>query len=231
MKRRPFLISSFTFLISHFSFLICFAMPASAQWRIGATAGYGYNEYSVDRHYMVDYRYKGLWGVTAGIAGQYDIKEWLGVRAEVNWAEKGHRLYRSHTMKTVDNKTYNHYLQLPVMASFSFGGSKVRGFCNAGIYGAYWLKSHYRGFDVNAVSDRTYLVERDLDFDDDRDQRWDCGFVGGLGVEYRFARRWSGQLEGRCYYSTTSTQKRYQRIRDPRYNTYTGMLATVFYHF
>ena len=206
-------------------------MTASAQWRIGATAGYGYNEYSVDHHYMVDYRYKGLGGMTAGLAGQYDIKDWLGVRAEVNWAEKGHRLYRSHAMRTVDNKTYNHYLQVPVMASFSVGGQRVRGFLNAGFYGAYWLVSHYRGFDVNAVSDKTYLIERDLEFNDDRDQRWDFGMVGGLGVECRMDRHWSAQLEGRCYYSFISTVKQYMLVKDYRYNTTLGIQAGFCYIF
>ncbi len=207
------------------------AVTANAQWRLGVSGGYGYNEYHVDRHYMTDFRYEGLWGATAGIVGQYDFKSWLGVRAEVNWAEKSYRLKRSHYMRTVDNKTYNHYLQVPVMASFSFGGDKLRGFCNAGFYGAYWLKSHYRGFDTNTISDKTYLIEENRSFDDDRDQRWEFGGVGGLGMEFRFAYHWAAQVEGRCYYSTTSTQKRYQRIRDPRYNTYVGMIATMFYFF
>ena len=45
-----------------------------------------------------------------------------------------------------DYKYVNNYLQLPVMGSFSFGGQKVRGFFNAGIYGGYWLNSKPQGF-------------------------------------------------------------------------------------
>lgn len=214
-----------------FLLLAIIPMAAMAQWRIGATVGYGYNAFSIDRHYMTDYKYEGRWGITAGIAGQYDVTPWLGVRAEVNWAEKGHRLSRSHLMQTVDYKIFNHYLQLPVMASFSFGGTSVRGFCNVGVYGGYWMKSHYRGFDTNVATDKTYLVERDLDFNSDRDQRWDCGLAGGLGIEYRFLQHWAAQAEVRCYYSTTSITRDYQRISDPRYNTFTGMQLAVFYLF
>ncbi len=202
-----------------------------AQWRIGASVGYGYNTYTVDRHYMTDYKDEGRWGLTAGMVGQYDFFDWLGLRAELNWTEKGRRLSRSHIMETVDYKIYNHYLQLPVMAAFSFGGSRVRGFCNAGLYGGYWMKSHYRGFDTNVITDKTYLVEKDLDFDSERDQRWDFGLAGGLGVEWKFARHWAAQSEFRCYYSTTSVTRDYQRVSDPRYNTYTGIVFTAFYLF
>lgn len=160
-------------------------MAAHAQWRLGVTVGAASNHYRMDRQYMTDYYLKDRWGLTMGITGQYDINEWLGVRADLNWTQKNHRIGRDRVSMRYDYT--NNYLQLPVMASFSFGGKKVRGFCNAGVYGGYWLSSNYDGYDYNNFSSANYKVKGHVDFNSDRDQRWDFGLVGGLGVEYRFA--------------------------------------------
>jgi hypothetical protein len=70
-----------------------------------------------------------------------------------------------------------------------------------------------------------------VEFNKDQDQRWDCGLVGGLGMEYRFCARWAAQVEARCYYSTTSIQKDYMQIKDPKYNTTIGLQAAICYIF
>ena len=58
-------------------------LQASAQWRIGVNVGGMYNHYVIDKHYFDDYQYKDRWGVGFGLMGQYDILDWLGVRAEL----------------------------------------------------------------------------------------------------------------------------------------------------
>lgn len=157
--------------------------------------------------------------------------DWLGVRADLNVTQKNHRQYRTGFFNSNDYKTHNTYLQLPVMASFSFGANKVRGFLNLGVYGGYWLSSHLEGTMFSLEENKTLPVDEDVDFNDDRDQRWDTGLAGGIGVEYRFAQHWVAQVEGRCYYSTVSTQKDYMKIRDPKYNTTLGLQVGVFYIF
>ena len=102
---------------------------ASAQWRVGVTAGAAYNHYSINKQYWLDYQYEGAWSPTIGVTGQYDFNSWLGVRADLSWTQKNHREYRRR-LENVDYKVKNHYLLLPVMASFNFGGQKLRGFCN-----------------------------------------------------------------------------------------------------
>ena len=202
---------------------------AHAQWRVGATIGTSANHYRMDRQYMSDYHINDRWGLTMGVTGQYDFTEWLGVRADFNWTQKNHRVLRDRI--PMDYKYVNNYLQLPVMASFSFGGQKLRGFCNLGVYGGYWLSSNYSGVDYNSFVGAPYDVKGHVDFNSDRDQRWDCGFVGGLGVEYRFARHWGAQVEARYYYSTTSVQKQYMRVKDYRYNSTLALQAGVSYFF
>lgn len=203
---------------------------AFAQWRVGVNGGATYNHSTISKHYMTDYQWKDRWGVTLGVMGQYDVNDWLGVRAELDWTQKNYRLTRQ-IFSHLDYKYVNNYLQLPVMASFSFGGKQLRGFCNAGVYGGYWLTSGREGTDFNNSSEKVYEFSEDIKFNSERDQRFDFGFVGGIGLEYRFCQRWAAQVEMRYYYSTVSTQKDYMRLSDPRYNSTLGVLAGLWYSF
>lgn len=203
---------------------------AFAQWRVGVNGGATYNHSTISKHYMTDYQWKDRWGVTLGVMGQYDVNDWLGVRAELDWTQKNYRLTRQ-IFSNLDYKYVNNYLQLPVMASFSFGGKQLRGFCNAGVYGGYWLTSGREGMDFNNSSEKVYEFSEDIKFNSERDQRFDFGFVGGIGLEYRFCQRWAAQVEMRYYYSTVSTQKDYMRLSDPRYNSTLGVQAGLWYSF
>ena len=203
---------------------------AFAQWRVGVNGGATYNHSTISKHYMTDYQWKDRWGVTLGVMGQYDVNDWLGVRAELDWTQKNYRLTRQ-ILSNLDYKYVNNYLQLPVMASFSFGGTQLRGFCNAGVYGGYWLTSGREGTDFNNSSEKVYEFSEDIKFNSERDQRFDFGFVGGIGLEYRFCQRWAAQVEMRYYYSTVSTQKDYMRLSDPRYNSTLGVQAGLWYSF
>ena len=225
-----------------FILFFLYTLMSNAQWRIGITGGATYNQYSIDNHYMSDWHFKGAWGKiptngyniyisTLGLMGQYDFCDWFGIRADFNWTMKDHRQYR--TMLPTDYETLNSYIQLPIMVSFSFGGQKVRGFLNAGIYGGYWLCSYDYGNQQFLMSSTTMSGTFKKEFVEKRDQRFDFGLVGGLGVEWRFKllkKDWAWQIiEARIYYSTLSTQKDYMKIRDPRYNTTLALQSGLCY--
>ena len=205
-------------------------MMAFAQWRVGINGGGDLNHFIIDKQYQTDYQFKDRWGGTVGIMGQYDIADWAGIRFELDWMQKNYRQTRE-TLKVYDYKYVNNYLQLPVMGSFSFGGQKVRGFCNLGIYGGYWLNSSRKGFDYNALTQKGYDFTEKVEFYDDRDRRWDFGFVGGAGLEYRFASHWAAQVELRYYYSTVSITKVNDVAKDYRYNSTLALQAGLWYCF
>ena len=209
---------------------LALAVSANAQLKLGVTAGADYNVYSMDQQYMTDYKVDGRWGTTFGVSGQYNLNEWFGVRADLNLTQKNYRRSRV-VYDYVDYKLTNNYMQLPVMASFSFGSQKLRGFCNLGVYGGYWLSSHRKGSDKNTFSEELIRFDEKVTFNDERDQRWDCGLVGGVGLEYRIAAHWSAQAEVRYYYSTTSATKQYMRNRDYRYNSTTTVQIGAYYNF
>ena len=84
---------------------------------------------------------------------------------------------------------------------------------------------------INNLSEKTSDVDQKILFDIERDQRWDFGFLGGIGMEYRFASHWAAQAEMRYYYSMVSTQKDYMRVKDPKYNSTLALQAGVCYFF
>ena len=211
-----------------------------AQWRIGVTGGGDYNLYSRDNHYMSDWHYAGAWGragtlyISAlGIMGQYDVNDWLGIRADLNWTMKNHRQYR--TIVSTDFETQNGYIQIPIMTSFSFGSQKVRGFVNTGFYGGYWMYSHDYGKKYFMYGLECSNIYTKNEFDEERDKRFDFGLVGGAGVECRFKwlkKNWAWQiLEARIYYSLISDQKNYMKNKDPRYNTTIAFQSGLCYFF
>lgn len=207
------------------------AMPATAQWRVGLTAGYSRNTLNMDTGYAYDMRYEARDGFTVGIPVQYDFRDWFGLRADLTFVQKGQKMHRTDLYNGVYTNTRNNYLQLPVMANFSFGGERLRGFVNAGGYVGGWLSSHRDGVTTRFFGDEnggddgmlspgnSYEFDEKVPFDSRRDNRFEAGLVGGVGVSYRVAPRVELQAEGRCYYALTDMQKNYMKFRVPRYNT------------
>lgn len=203
----------------------CCFLPqkAQAQWRVGASGGADYNWYAINTQYQTDYHYDGAWGWSAAVFGQYNFFDWLGLRAELEATERNHRFYRTGIYSETNYTTHNTYLQLPVMTQFSFGGQKVRGFVNVGVYAGYWVAGLEKGTFLDTYSWQVMDINSAYVFQKEKDRRWDFGLAGGLGIEYHCAQHWVVHAEGRCYYGLISTVKPYMRVKDYRYNTTISM--------
>ena len=220
--------------------LLCMCTQWShAQWRVGASAGADYNHYSINTQYQTDFRYAGAFGWSASVFGQYNFQEWFGLRVEAEAMQRNYRFYRTDTYADTDYTTLNTYMQVPVLAQFSFGPSVyhaeavrgLRGFVNIGCYAGYWMTGWQKGTWFDSFSGQTMTINRPYDFQEQKDQRADFGLAGGIGLEYRFSEHWAMHLEGRCYYSILSTVKPYMRVKDNRYNTTVGLQAGFSYIF
>ncbi len=207
------------------------ASPASAQWRIGVSGGADYNWYSIKTNYQTDYRYDGAWGWNAAIFTQYDFLPWVGLRAEIEASDINYRFYRTGYFTSTNYITHNTYLKLPVMTQFRFGGEKVHGFLNAGVYAGCWLAGRQKGTITDPRNGRVMTINEPYVFNKEKDQRADFGLAGGVGIEYLPAEHWAIHIEGRCYYSFISRTKPYMIVRDNRYNTTLTIQAGVSYIF
>ena len=169
MKRKLFIILLFLSpLVLH------------AQWRIGVSGGADYNQYSINTNYQVDFRYEGAWGWSAAVFGQYNFLDWVGIRAELEATERNYRFHRTGVWSGTNYVLHNTYLQLPVMAQFSFGGQNLRGFVNAGCYAGYWLTGKYKGTVVDMINETTVPINEPYIFQNEKDQHWDFCWLSRL---------------------------------------------------
>lgn len=211
-------------------------MSNAQSWRTGVTGGAAFNHFSIDKQYMQDAHYGNQWGGTAGLMGQYDFSEWLGIRMDLNWIQKNHHYYRTGNLSGTDYRVCNSYVQIPLMASASFGGTRLRGFVNIGVYGG-WLVGRRRvgtmtstyGILFGDYSQTVKIDERGINRN--QDKRFEFGFAGGLGADYRINEHWGVQLEARCYYGITNTIKSSSVLADYRYNTTVAVQCGIYYKF
>ena len=101
------------------------SLKASAQWSVGLNGGYARNILTTSQEYADEQRYEPHNGFTIGIPVQYDFRSWFGLRAELSFVQKGQSSYRTGYYEGIYTDTRNNYLQLPVMAHFSFGGERL----------------------------------------------------------------------------------------------------------
>ena len=165
---------------------------ANAQWRLGVEGGVSVNWHLQDFGYASTMENKVLAGGTAMISTQYNFTKWIGLRADLGWAQRNYSLQRTTEFKGTDGNSHpsvfrsdysRHYLLFPVTASFSFGGEKVRGYVDLGAFVGGWLggsmqDSEYYNGKLTDGSVNKYTYE----FDNRRDVRVDAGLVGRIGI-------------------------------------------------
>ena len=231
------------FLMSIFVLTLC--IGAKAQWSVGVMAGYDYNAYSMAKGYAYDYRYGGMGGLEVTMPVQYDFLDWLGVRMDVSYVQKGHTMHRTGVYEGMWTDTRDHYLHVPLMLSFSFGGRKVRGWVDAGGYVGGWLASRQKGVESYVIGDepeqegsfvyyqdvRAYHFNEKVEFDSRRDRRFDAGLTGLAGVGWRVTPLVELRLEGVCWYSLIDTASGTADNVAPRYNTTWALRLGCAFHF
>lgn len=228
---------SFTLLAMLFTGMLSIigTATASAQWSVGVDGGVTINSLHTGQSYDYDRHYDSRGSFTVGIPVRYDFNDWFGLQTEVSVMQKNYSMHRSPTYKYFYYDYSNTYLDLPVMARFSFGGKKLRGYLLAGFYLGAWLDSHVEGSDrqyFGGLNGAEYIsFDTDVEFDSRRDNRFDGGLVGGVGLQYSITRRIGLFAEARYYYGLSDLQKNYMRGRQPRYNNTVAVMLGVMYTF
>jgi hypothetical protein len=194
----------------------------ASPWSMGLTSGF-----TRDRLYAVE----DVHGFTAYSAGdgfeisipvRYQFNSWLALQTELQYIQKNYVWHRTEQYKSF-SKITNSFINVPLMANISLGGSRLRGFLNAGGYLGVWVGSRRRGIEQGFVDntdpDKVFYVNfnEKVDFNKDRDNRFDAGLLLGIGLQYAF-NPFAFFLEGRFNYGLTDLQKNYMYDKGPRIN-------------
>lgn len=233
---------------NNFAFGLClslsfifYQLPATAQLAVGVEGGYNKNYLVTNNANRSFTYYQPMNGFTVGIPLQYKITDWFAVATDPTFIKKNYQQQRSAFFIGVYQQNYNSYLQLPLMAHFMFGGEKLKGFLNAGVYGGYWVASKVKGKMPNILDipsndsatasiydyENPYSYNQKYTFDKRKDNQFEAGWIGGIGLAYDVTSRYQVFAEGRILYSFTDQQKNYMINQLPRYNTTVGINAGI----
>jgi hypothetical protein len=155
-----------------FCALLIVSQTAFAQWQIGGTAGLT----------LSNYKSKTPWkevsntGFAIGVSAYKQFNADWSVQLQLTYIQKG---YFHKICNTIYDKLEANYIEMPVMADYSFllPMKNFKGHANLGFYTAYWLGAKYKtkGFDDTAET---------FDFKKNNASRFDVGPLAGFRVEY-----------------------------------------------
>jgi hypothetical protein len=156
-------------------------------------------------------------GLTATFVVQYRFFDWLAAQVELGYTQKNFSYKRKLSqMSEVYEYTTNHFLELPLLVhgSFVIGDTGIRIFACAGGFAGFWFAGYRKGVaptvSINAQTNSAPAYEFDewYEFDDRRDNRFEFGLAGGMGVQYDFE-VFSIFFDWRFNYGLSDLQKEY----------------------
>jgi hypothetical protein len=230
MKHKLIFLFAFTLLATGLAFS---QTETESHFSIGVVGGYAHNYLTTSTGYRAFTAYDAGNSFTMGIAGRYTFNSWLAVQAEPSFIQKNYSWRRTDGAKLSiadvhENRT-NNYLQLPVMAHFSFGGQQLKGFLNLGAFAGYQVSARREGVTIDR-RESPYHYDEAFEFDPTRDNRLEYGLLAGIGLEYE----WSPMtffVEGRYEYGLSDLQKSYMIQQVPRYNNTCVIQAGALFNF
>lgn len=209
---------------------VAHAQNNTSRLYFGVSSGYTHNTLVTSVGYRPFTTYESVGGFTVGVPVLYRFNEWLALQVEPSVIQKNYlwALTRFHALYPAHRYTINTYLQLPLMANFSFGGERLRGFVTPGVFVGYWTASRIRGIAIG--NNRAYSFNMPFEFDTRRDNRFEYGLMLGLGLKYRLNDMLTFTLEGRYFYGASDLQKNYMLQQIPRYNNTFVLQAGVLFN-
>lgn len=209
-------------------FFVALAINANAQLGIGLKGGLDFNSVTRSNAGRVDETYHSKNGLDLGLVLSYQVNEWFAMRANVEMMSRSHTMKRNlNAVKGIYTDYNNQYLTVPVMADFTFGGTKVRGHFIMGGYVSYWMKANVSGntFDIY---DKVRPFDETMEFNEYHN-RLVAGVVAGPGLSCELSDKISLELDALLYYDLVSYMKINKVSADPRYNNTASLTLGVIY--
>ncbi len=206
-----------------------------AQWSVGVEAGSATNYVITNTSSLPFTVTQRSTGYSIGIPVNYRITDWFSVSADPNVMKKNYKVVRTDFFQGVYETHDNTYVQFPLTAHFAFGPGRLKGFLNLGGYIGYWAGGKISGSEPNILNpvddafftsnpssvfgeNKSYSFSEKYAFNATRDNRFEAGWVLGIGVSYQLSTRYNLFIEGREIQALTDQQKNYMINQIPRYN-------------
>ncbi len=209
-------------------FFIALATNVNAQFGIGVKGGLDFNSVTRSNSGRIDETYHAKKGADYGLVLSYQINEWFALRANVEMLSRSHTMKRNlNVVKGIYTDYNNQYLTVPVMADFTFGGTKLRGHFMMGGYVSYWMAANVSGTTVS-IYDEMIPFDEKMEFNEYHN-RFVAGLVAGPGLSFGLTDNISLELDALLYYDLMSYMKVSKITPDPRYNNTVSLTLGVIY--
>ncbi len=123
-------------------------------------------------------------GFSGGLSFQYNFPKFISIRTDIQFERKGSLAtgtiyYTDNTGNVIDSEKWTDYfhfdyLTMPILVRATIG-KKIKYFFNAGLFAGYLIKQ------TDIFGATKYLPKQTTD-NTSRDQRFDLGATGGLGL-------------------------------------------------
>ena len=139
-------------------------------------------------------------GVLGGVSFRYAEEKYVGLMAELNFAQRGWKESFEEGEPYKYSRTLS-YIQLPLMTHIFFGSKRVKYVINLGPEISYMLDDNISSnFDYKKPPQFANAYRTTAQLDMPIQNRFDYGITGGLGIEVKLNRLHSLMLEGRYYF-------------------------------
>ena len=207
---------------------IVLTTSVKAQFGIGLKGGLDFNSVTRSNSGRIDETYHAKNGADYGLILSYQINEWFALRANVEMLSRSHTMKRNlNAVKGLYTDYNNQYLTVPVMADFTFGGTKVRGHFLMGGYVSYWMMANVSGNTIDLYNKIRPFDEK-MEFNEYHN-RFVAGLVAGPGLSVDLSDNISLELDALLYYDLMSYMKVSKVSLDPRYNNTASLTLGVIY--
>lgn len=203
------------------------------QISIGIKTGYTNNHLNTNISNRVFTLNKNGSGLGFGFLGNYEINNRIGIEGSIEFLQKKYSLVRTDKYQGVYETSMNSYLQLPLIIQLKiYNKKKLAINLNGGFYGAYWTFAKIKGaipnifnsaYSVDAggqsIQNLTLaLYSERKPFNKLRDNRFEYGWLTGIGVNYNLSKENRVFIKYEYYQSLTDQQKNYMLFQIPKYN-------------
>lgn len=168
-------------------------------------------------------------GINFEARAGYQFNQWFGIRSGLQLLSKNYATEKvvngAGDPQYLDTRHSNMYLQLPVMADFSFGSEVVRVHVMFGGYAGWWCSQYRNGYIYSPEG--TSGMGWKYGFEEGLDSRFDAGLAGGASISLRVTPKWQLHFGGDYFYGLVSCKQ------DPckLYNKTSAFEMGMTYHF
>jgi hypothetical protein len=201
-------------------FFLLLTNSLRGQTSIGLEGGFSSNSFSTAISNRVSTKIFSGKGFDGTLSVRHRLFPWLYITATPTLLQKNYSIERTDSFYGIGQHYRNTFVQLPIGLSLVYG-KRFRVSIDPGLYLGYWLSGRVEGGIANifGVIDSTgssgQTTERfpisnyneSYQFQNRRDNRWQLGWVLGVGAQYRVSGNYWLVGNTRYYRSLTSQEK------------------------